>query len=85
MRIILVAISLLVVSISTASAQFAMDHGNAAAAIRSAYEAQQAASAKASAIARGDPLLPSQQTNFSVSGASVFKAAPPKTVGICAA
>jgi hypothetical protein len=79
MRIILVAISLLVASISTASAQFAMDHGNAAAAIRASQESQAAAWAKASAIARGDPLLPSQQTNFSINGSSVFKAAPPKT------
>ena len=79
MRIILVAISLLVASISTASAQFAMDHGNAAAAVQVAREARQAAEAKANAIARGGPLLPSQQTNFSINGSSVFKAAPQKT------
>lgn len=76
MRIIVVTIALLVASISTASAQFAMDHGNAAAAIRAAQDSQQAAWAKAIASARGDPLLPSQQTNFSITGGSVFKASP---------
>jgi len=79
MRIIVVTIALLVASISTASAQFAMDHGNAAASIRAAQESQAAAWAKASAIARGDPLLPSQQTNFSITGSNVFKAAPLRT------
>lgn len=74
MRMIIVAISLLVASLSTASAQFAMDHGNAAAAAQAARDARAAAAAKASAIANGGPLLPSQQTNFSVGGASSFKA-----------
>jgi hypothetical protein len=79
MRIIVIAISILIASISTASAQFAMDHGNAAAAVQAAQEARQAAQAKASAIARGDPLLPSQQTNFSIGGSGNFKAAPRRT------
>jgi hypothetical protein len=79
MRTIVVATSILIASISTASAQFAMDHGNAAAAIRAADESRQAASDKAYAIANGLPLLPSQQTDFSASGPSVFKAAPRKT------
>jgi hypothetical protein len=79
MRIILVAISILVASISTASAQFAMDHGNAAAAVRAAEQSRQAASEKAFNISNGLPLTPSQQTNFSVTGSSVYKAAPPRT------
>src|SRR4051794_15356665 len=79
MRILVVAISILIASISTASAQFAMDHGNAAAAAQAAREARQAADAKASAIARGGPLLPSQSTNFSVGGSNTFKVAPRRT------
>jgi hypothetical protein len=74
MRTIIVAISILVASISSASAQFAMDHGNAAAAAQAARDAREAAAAKARAIANGGPLLPSQQTNFSVGGSSSFKA-----------
>ena len=79
MRVFVAAIALLIASVSTASAQFAMDHGNAAAAIRGAQEYQQAQSAKAYAIAHGLPLSPSQQTNFSVTGGDVFKAAPLRT------
>jgi hypothetical protein len=74
MRIIVIAISLLIASLSSASAQFAMDHGNAAAARDAAREAKDRANAKADAIARGGPLLPSQSTNFSVGGAGTFKA-----------
>lgn len=79
MRIIVVAISILIASISTASAQFAMDHGNAAAAAQAARDARSAAAAKASAIANGGPLLPSQQTNFSIGNSGTFKAPPRRT------
>jgi hypothetical protein len=74
MRMVVIVISLLFASISTASAQFALDHGNAAAARDAAREARDRATAKADAIARGGPLLPSQSTNFSVGGAGTFKA-----------
>ena len=75
MRIIVVAISILVASLSAAaSAEFSSDHGNAAAAAQAARDAQDVAAAKARAIASGGPLLPSQQTNFSVGGSSTFKA-----------
>ena len=79
MRVLVVATAILVASISSASAQFAMDHGNAAAARDAARDAQQRADAKASAIARGVPLLPSQSTNFSVGGGNAFKVAPLRT------
>ena len=76
MRTIVVAISILAASLSAAaSAEFSMDHGNAAAAAQAARDSRAAAAAKADAIARGGPLLPSQQTNFSVGGSSTFKAA----------
>jgi hypothetical protein len=75
MRLIVIAISLLFASVSTASAQFAMDHGNAEAAAEAASNAKAAAQAKADAIARGGPLLPSQQSNFNVGGSGTFKAA----------
>jgi hypothetical protein len=75
MRTIIVAISILVSSLSAAvSAEFSMDHGNAAAAAQAARDARAAAAAKASAVASGGPLLPSQQTNFSVGGNGSFKA-----------
>jgi hypothetical protein len=79
MRTIFVAISLLVASLSTASAQFAMDHGNAAADAQAARDARAAAAAKASAVANGAPLLPSQQTNFGIGGSNSFKVAPRRT------
>ena len=69
----LIAISILVASVSSASAQFAMDHGNAAAATQAARAEQQYQNAKASAIASGSPLLPSQQTNFAVGGRATIK------------
>lgn len=67
---VFIAISLVVASVSSASAQFAMDHGRAADA---AQAAKAAADAKASATAPGAPQLPSQQTNFYVGGASIVK------------
>lgn len=79
MRTIVVAISVLVASLSTASAQFAMDHGHAADAAQSARDARATAAAKASAIANGGPLLPSQQTNFSIGSSGTFKAPPRRT------
>ena len=78
MRIFL-AISIVVASISSASAQFAMDHGHAEDAVRAAGAAQAAAAAKASAIANGTPLLPSQSTNFSIGGGGTIKLAPART------
>jgi hypothetical protein len=74
MRTIIVAISILFASLSAASAQSAMDQGQAADAAQAARDARAAAAAKASAIASGGPLLPSQQTNFSVGGSGSFKA-----------
>jgi hypothetical protein len=79
MRILVVATAILIASISTASAQFAMDHGNAAAAAQATRDARAAADAKASAIARGGPLLPSQSTNFSIGSSGTFKAALRRT------
>jgi len=80
MRTMIVAISILAASLSAAaSAEFSMDHGNAAAAAQAARDARAAAAAKASAVASGGPLLPSQSTNFSVGGSGNFKAAPRRT------
>jgi hypothetical protein len=73
---VFIAISIVVASVSSASAQFAMDHGQAADAARAARAAQAAADAKAAAIAAGAPLLPSQQTNFSVGNRGTVKIAP---------
>jgi hypothetical protein len=73
---VLIAISIVVASVSSASAQFAMDHGAAADAVQAARAARAAADAKASAIANGTPLLPSQQTNFYVGGGGTVKVAP---------
>jgi Tfp pilus assembly protein PilE len=70
---IFIAISIVVASVSSASAQFALDHGQAAAAAQAARQEQAYQSAKASAIANGTPLLPSQQTNFSVGGRATIK------------
>jgi uncharacterized cupredoxin-like copper-binding protein len=72
----LIAISIVVASVSSASAQFAMDHGAAADAVQAARAAKAAADAKASAIANGTPLLPSQQTNFYVGGGGTVKVVP---------
>lgn len=72
MRII-IAISIVAASVSSASAQFAMDHGNAAAAAQAARQEQAYQNAKAAAIANGGPLLPSQQTNFVVGGGGTIK------------
>jgi hypothetical protein len=70
---ILIAISIVFASVSSASAQFAMDHGNAAAAAQAARAERMYQSAKAAAIAGGGPLLPSQQTNFAVGGRATIK------------
>ncbi len=72
MRIVF-AVSIVVASISSASAQFAMDHGHAADAVRATYAKQAAEAAKRRAIANGDPLLPSQQTDFAVGGRTTIK------------
>lgn len=73
---IFIAISIVAASVSSASAQFAMDHGQAAAAADAARQEQAYQRAKARAIASGDPLLPSQQTNFAVGGRGTVKIAP---------
>ena len=67
---VFIAISIVVASVSSASAQFAMDHGHAADAARAA---RAAADAKAAAAASGAPLLPSQQTNFYVGSGGTVK------------
>jgi len=70
---VFIAISVVLASVSSASAQFAMDHGHAADAARAA---QAAADAKAAAAAApGAPLLPSQQTNFYVGTRGTVKVA----------
>ena len=73
---VFIAISIVVASVSSASAQFAMDHGQAEAAAQAALAARTAADAKAAAISSGGPLLPSQQTNFYVGSGGTIKIAP---------
>jgi hypothetical protein len=75
MRVVF-AISIIIASISSASAQFTMDHGHAADAVQAAYARQAAADAKASAIRNGTPLLPSQQTDFAVGSRATIKVVP---------
>ena len=70
---VFIAISIVVASVSSASAQFAMDHGRAADAAQAASAARAAADAKAAAIASGAPQLPSQQTNFYVGSGGTVK------------
>ena len=70
---VFIAISIVVASVSSASAQFAMDHGRAADAAQAASAARAAADAKAAAIASGAPQLPSQQTNFYVNSGGTVK------------
>jgi hypothetical protein len=76
---VFIAISIVVASVSSASAQFAMDHGHAADAAQAARAARSAADAKAAAIASGAPLSPSQQTNFYVSSGGTVKITPRTT------
>jgi hypothetical protein len=78
MRVV-IALSIVIASVSTASAQFAMDHGHAADAVQAANASRAAAAAKASAIASGGPLLPSQSTDFVVGGRATIMSAPPRT------
>ena len=73
---VFIAISIVLASVTSASAQFAMDHGHDADAVQAARAARAAADAKAAAIANGTPLLPSQQTNFSVGGGGTIKIVP---------
>ena len=75
MRIVFAA-AIVIASISSASAQFALDHGHAADAAQAVRDRQAAASAKAAAIASCGPLLPSQQTDFAVGGRATIKAVP---------
>jgi hypothetical protein len=67
---VFIAISIVLASVSSASAQFAMDHGHAADAVRAA---KAAADAKATAVASSAPLSPSQQTNFYVNSGGTVK------------
>jgi hypothetical protein len=76
MRIILIALLISAASISTASAQFAMDHGRAEDAAKAAAAA---AAAKAAAAAGATPASPSQPNNFVVNGDSDIEAAPHRT------
>jgi hypothetical protein len=62
---IFIAISIVVASVSSAFAQSAIDPAAAAAGAKAAADAK--------APAPGAPLLPSQQTNFYVGGASIVK------------
>ena len=71
---VFIAISIVVASVSSASAQFAMDHGHAADAAQAARAARAAADAKAAASSA--PLLPSQQTNFYVGSRGTVKITP---------
>ena len=75
MRVVFAA-TIVIASLSSASAQFAMDHGHAADVVQSANARQAAAAAKVRAIANGDPLLPSQQTDFAVGGRTTIKVIP---------
>jgi hypothetical protein len=75
MRIVF-AVSIVMASLSSASAQFAMDHGHAADAVQATQAKQSAAAARARAIANGDPLLPSQSTDFAVGGRTTIKVIP---------
>ena len=79
MRTISCTVLFAVACISSASAQepsWAMDHGNAAAAVSAQRAAAAAAQAKAAAIAAGRPLTPSQATDASINGRNVIRAAP---------
>ncbi|MGZ6023343.1 MAG: hypothetical protein ACXWLQ_12185 [Rhizomicrobium sp.] len=67
------AVLIVIASFSSASAQFAMDHGHAADAVQAARASQAAADAKARAIASGGPLLPSQSTDFAVGSRATIK------------
>ncbi|WKA27097.1 hypothetical protein [Bradyrhizobium roseum] len=67
-----IAISVVVASMSSASAQFAMDHGRSADAAQAASAPKPAADAKPAA-ASGALTLPSQQTSFYVAGPGIVK------------
>ena len=73
---VFIAISIVVASVSSASAQFAMDHGNAADAAQAARAEREYEWAKAAAIGSGGPLLPSQHTNFAVGSRAAMKIVP---------
>jgi hypothetical protein len=80
MRTILGALLISAACMSTATAQqgsWSMDHGHAADAVAAAQASAAAARAKAAAIAAGRPLTPSQQTDFSINGSGVVRAAAP--------
>ena len=82
MRTILGVLLISAACISTASAQqgsWSMDHGHSADAAAASSSRATAARAKAAAIAAGVPLTPSQQTDFSINGSGVVRAAPPLT------
>jgi hypothetical protein len=72
---IFIAISIVVASVSSASAQFAMDHGRAADAAQAASAARAAADTKAATITSGASPAPSQQTNFHVANRGIVRVA----------
>lgn len=69
---VFIAISVVIASVSFASAQSATDQGHAADAAQAAAAPKPAMGAKPEA-APGAPLLPSQQTNFYVAGPGIVK------------
>jgi hypothetical protein len=73
---VFIAISIVVASVSSASAQssFAMDHGSAAAAAQAARAAQAAATPAAAIAFRR--AVSSQQTNFYVNSGGIVKTCP---------
>jgi hypothetical protein len=72
MRIVF-AIAIVIASMSSASAQFTMDHGHSSDTAQADRARQAAADAKARAISNGTPLLPSQQTDFAVGSRATLK------------
>jgi gamma-glutamyltranspeptidase len=82
MRTVAGVLFIFAATISTASAQgasFSMDHGHAADAAAASRAAAAFASNRASAIAAGGPLTPSQSTDFKINGGTVLRAAPART------
>ncbi len=72
---VFIAISIVVASVSSASAQFAMDHGRPRRPPRPPRGAG-CSGCQGRGHASGAPLLPSQQTNFYVGGGGTVKIVP---------
>jgi hypothetical protein len=91
MRIVIAVAIVVLGSITTASAQFAMDHGHSSDAARAASEMAirriEAATKEinrsrariANSAGLPSPLLPSESTDFSVNGSAVIRAEPTRT------